>query len=207
MSYLRLTPAAAASPGTRAGTVRVAFTGIRPGDELDRYRGLVSDLGGVSEDGDVVRSETTHCVVFPCVGARRTAKSVWAALTRKLLVPPEWLHESTRRGEFIEPGVGTPGGVVLVRGVCNPLDGQRVCLTAAFRAQHSEHATVGTLLSSQAVLLQAATLVDGAADATVVFVADDELRPERHTVYTWEAFLQREVPGHEPRGGKRKRTR
>ena len=276
--------------------VRVALTGLRDGRPLLRYRyhSLAAALGAEVECGHVISSAVTHVVVFPSVGAKRTAKSIWAALTGKLLVSPCWLDASTQRGRLLPlvpaaaiavvpvstascaaaadapaaaadapaaaadapapdaggaaDAVGTvdPDGTAdatrlpplqAVRGIVNPLDGKRVQLTRAFREQHREDSVVGALLTTQAYLLKAATLVpDANAGVDLVFASDAEESEElrlrqcrqgqwRHAdsrsgdgcaadessglpvVHSWESFLERLVPGHSRRWLRRSRSR
>ena len=233
--------AAAADPPCRS--VRIALTGCG-GTALQRYRAAASVLGVEVENGQVISSAVTHVVVYPAVGAKRTAKSIWAALSKKTLVSPAWLEASSQQGRLLplEPApaparaaatpAATPAASAAaassvssappmpppqaVRGVANPLDGLRVHVTAAFRAQHRASAIVGALLTEQAYLLGAATIVAAADEAAhVVFVADGEEErrlaerpppkicelfpcPPRAPpmVLTWECFLERLVPGH-----------
>ena len=105
--------AARAGPRKRK-SVRVAFTGLRDGQELERLRSIVTALNGTLEDPRVLSAQVTHVVCAPSVGGRPTALSIYAALSRKVLVSPAWLDLSQRQGDFVElgatPALGTADG-------------------------------------------------------------------------------------------------
>jgi hypothetical protein len=91
-----------------AQNVHVAFTGLKPGAELQRLHSIVTRLGGTLEGVRTLSQSVTHVVVSPAVGARTTPMSVCAALTKKVLVSPAWLHASDARGAFIALGPAPP---------------------------------------------------------------------------------------------------
>ena len=214
-----MTQGAAAEPriALRHRRVRVAFTGVRDRDELQRLRRVVLTLDGDLEPEGVISSDLTHLVVSPAVGARRTAKSVWAALSKKILVGPAWVDECERRGHFAEELEDVPASdddqsgpqfSMSVRGVANPIDRTRVCITEAFRRQHAANRLCAELLTTTPVLLKEAKVVSVAEGAERVFAADSEAAELKarlaaamcHAqVCTWEEFLDQHVPGHSRR--------
>ena len=199
---------------------RIAFTGLHDEYMLSRYRSIVAQLGGELEPiGAALSVAVTHVVVFPDVGVRPSAKSVWAALNGKVvLCSAGWLDASARR-ECWAP-LASCSDYAVHHGIGNPLDGSRVHLTAAFRAQHWRSVTVAALLASPTpALLRHATVVDDPRHARFVFAADDEepstppraqghghgsssgseeQQPQQCQWLTWQDFLER-VPGHHAR--------
>ena len=95
-------------------SVRVAFTGVRDLHELRRLHSIVDRLGGTLEEPHTLSSSVTHLVIAPAVGQTTTAKSVWAALTKKTLVSPGWLDASARLGGFVALAPGPTGATSVV---------------------------------------------------------------------------------------------
>jgi hypothetical protein len=92
------------APATRMGcqqVVRVSFTGVRDAGELQRYQSMVTTLGGELEAANTLSPQATHLVCFPDVGTKPSAKSIFAALSKKVLVSPGWLHASETQGGFV----------------------------------------------------------------------------------------------------------
>ena len=75
---LRLIVGAPTSSAQPQRPVRIALTGCRDGPSLQRYCAVARALGAEVDVGPVISSAVTHVVVFPAVGAKRTAKSIWA---------------------------------------------------------------------------------------------------------------------------------
>ena len=201
----RLAAAAAAGAGAApvVRRVRVAFTGFTSTAEdaaaLRRCREIVLRCGGELEVANSLSTAATHLVCAPSVGAKASAKSIYAALSRKLLVGPEWLHAAEAAGDtLVEPidirsargGTGASsssvgGGVAAVVGIANPLHGAAVCLSDGFRRQHRADRIVTALLTGPAASLlhdrRGGSIVATCADARaavsrggVAFVSDAE---------------------------------
>ena len=183
--------------------VLVAITGYTSTAEdaaaLRRCREIVLRCGGELEVANSLSTAATHLVCAPSVGAKASAKSIYAALSRKLLVGPEWLHAAEAAGDtLVEPidirstrgGTGASsssvgGGVAAVVGIANPLHGAAVCLSDGFRRQHRADRIVTALLTGPAASLlhdrRGGSIVATCADARaavsrggVAFVSDAE---------------------------------
>ena len=157
-------------------------------------------------------------VCWPSAGFKTSAKSVFAACSKKTLVSPRWLDASSQRGAFVpllfSEAEAAPLGAAAdevaalgaVSGVANPLDGRTVHITDAFRKQHRSSKIVRALLTDGAALLARATMT-GADEADFVFVADDHRSAPceqpapgtRSCFLSWDGFLQVYVPGHDGR--------
>lgn len=100
----------ACSPRTRLPSVmRIAFVGIRDGPELQRLKAMVTQLGGLLEPPNTLSAAVTHVVCVPSVGARRSAMSIFAALSKKILVTPRWIEASAQGGAFVPLAAAAPG--------------------------------------------------------------------------------------------------
>ena len=75
---LRLIVSVPTSSAQPQRPVRIALTGCRDGPSLQRYCAVARALGAEVDAGPVISSAVTHVIVFPAVGAKRTAKSIWA---------------------------------------------------------------------------------------------------------------------------------
>ena len=90
----------ACSPRTRLPSVmRIAFVGIRDAQNCTA-QGNGHSAWRPSGAADTSQ-QRSRVVCVPSVGARRSAMSIFAALSKKILVTPRWIEASAQGGAFV----------------------------------------------------------------------------------------------------------